>query len=278
MERFDHDGLRFELSDRGGTEAPAVVLLHGFPADRHSWDVVADRLAGAGYRVLAPDQRGYSPGARPAGRRCYVLDALSGDVLALADQAGLRRFHVVGHDLGALVAWHLAGTAPGRVASLTAVSVPHPRAMAVAVRRGPQALRSWYVLAFQVPALPERILAWRNGALLHRMLVNSGLGAEAAARYSARAARPGGLTGPIGWYRALPLAVGQVPTPVAVPTLMIWSPGDRFVSRAAAQGAAACVAGPYLFVEIPGAPHWLPEAFPDAVAGPLLSHLGSHPL
>ena len=112
VDQYSRADLTFEVSDTGPADGRAVILLHGFPEDRHCWDSLAGSLAGAGYRALAPDQRGYSPGARPAGRRAYALDQLAGDVLALADAAGVDRFDVVGHDWGAAVAWFLAGGAP----------------------------------------------------------------------------------------------------------------------------------------------------------------------
>jgi pimeloyl-ACP methyl ester carboxylesterase len=277
METFDNDGLRFEVTDRGPAGAPTVLLLHGFPADRHCWTAVSDHLVAAGYRTLAPDQRGYGPRSSPSGRRAYSIDALADDVLALADQAGVDRFAVVGHDWGAAVAWHLAGTTPERVASLTAVSVPHPRAFRRALGRSDQAVRSWYMLAMQLPVLPEHALAWRGGALLRRSLRASGLAADIADRYVARAARPAALTGPVSWYRAIPFAPRRPLKPITVPTIMIWSPGDVYVARAAAEGAAAWVDAPYRFIEIPDATHWLPEGAPDAVAAATLEHLRAHP-
>jgi pimeloyl-ACP methyl ester carboxylesterase len=278
MDYVQRDGLRFEVTDRGPAEAPVVILLHGFPSDRRCWDTVSDRLVEAGYRTLAPDQRGYSPGARPRGRRAYRLDALGDDILGLADAAGVARFHLVGHDWGAVVAWHLAGTVPGRVATLAAVSVPHPRAMRRAAVHSRQALRSWYMLAFQVPALPERLLARRGGAGLRKALQSSGLEAGAARRYARRAEDPAGMRGPIGWYRAIPFAPRGASRPVPVPTVMIWSAGDAFITRFAAEGAAAWVDAPYRFVEVPGANHWLPENNPDPVADAVLDHLAAHPL
>jgi pimeloyl-ACP methyl ester carboxylesterase len=277
MESFENDGLRFDVTDLGPADGPVVVLLHGFPADRHCWRAVAGELAAAGYRTLAPDQRGYGPRSRPAGRRAYSIDVLGDDVLALADQAGVDRFALVGHDWGAAVAWHLAATAPDRLASLTAVSVPHPRAMLRAAARSDQALRSWYVAALQLPVLPERVLAWHGGALLRRGLRSSGLDAAAVERYSARAADPAAMAGPIGWYRAIPFAPRRRPEPVTVATMMIWSAGDTFVSRAAAEGAAAWVDAPYRFVEIPDGTHWLPEDAPAAVAAATIQHLRAHP-
>jgi pimeloyl-ACP methyl ester carboxylesterase len=275
METFEHDGLHFDVTDLGPADGPVVIMLHGFPSDRHCWDAVGGRLVDAGYRVLAPDQRGYSPGARPVGRRAYRISVLGDDVLALADQAGADRFHVVGHDWGAAVAWHLASEAPDRVASLTAVSVPHPRAMLRALTHSTQALHSWYMLAFQLPGLPERLLASKGGARLRDGLLADGLGAEAAGRYGARAADPAAMTGPLNWYRAIPFADRGASHPVTVPTVMIWGPGDRYVSRTAAEGAAAWVAAPYRFVEVSGASHWLPEEQPDAVADAVLVLLGA---
>src|SRR5829696_8273650 len=107
MDSYHHDGLRFDVSDAGPVGGRAVVLLHGFPNDRTAWDAVIPELVANGCRVLAPDQRGYSPGARPRHRRDYRLSRLVGDVIALADQAGVERFDVVGHDWGAVVAYYL---------------------------------------------------------------------------------------------------------------------------------------------------------------------------
>jgi pimeloyl-ACP methyl ester carboxylesterase len=277
MESFTHDNLTFEVTDLGPADGEAVILLHGFPADRHSWDAVAGRLVAADLRILAPDQRGYSPEARPTTRAAYRPEALASDVLALADQAGVDRFHIVGHDWGAVVAWYLAAADPDRVATLTAVSVPHPAAMAHAWRTSTQVLRSWYMVAFQVPVLPELALSWHQGAAVARALRASGLGTEAAERYASRAARPGGFTGPLGWYRALPLGSAIGATAVRVPTVMIWAPGDQFIGRGAAERAAAWVRASYRFVEVAGGDHWLPEEAPGAVADAVIDLVRAHP-
>jgi pimeloyl-ACP methyl ester carboxylesterase len=276
MDRYQHAGLTFEVTDRGAGEP--VVLLHGFPSDRHAWDGLADRLVASSRRVLAPDQRGYSPSARPRARAEYRVDRLVADVMVLVRTAGLDRFHVVGHDWGAAVAWYLAGARPDRVASLTALSVPHPAAMGAAVRRGRQALRSWYMLAFQVPFLPELALGSAGGRGLAWALRRGGLDAATASRYAARARQPEGWHGPLGWYRALPLELRAPARPVTVPTLMIWGPDDAFITRAAAEGAARWVEADYRFVEVPGGDHWLPERFPDAVAAAVLPWLAAHPV
>ena len=269
MDGYTHQGLRFDLDDLGPLSGEPVVALHGFPQDRSCWQALAPQLVGAGYRVLAPDQRGYSRGARPPGRAAYRLADLADDVLALADSAGLGSFHLVGHDLGALVAWRVAASASTRVASLTALSVPHPRAMAAALRRPDQAARSWYVLAFQVPGA-ERVVSAGRGRLLEAALRASGLGPGPARRYATRMADPDAARAALAWYRALP---GLPPTPaVTVPTLQVWGRGDPFVGRRAVEGTAEWVVGRYRSVEIDGG-HWLAEQHAEPVGEALLGHL-----
>jgi pimeloyl-ACP methyl ester carboxylesterase len=276
MERFGNAGFSFEVTDTspaaGGGGGQVAVLLHGFPEDRHSWGGVAPLLAAAGYRVLAPDQRGYSPGARPAARSAYTLSQLAGDVLALADAAGAERFHLAGHDWGGALAWYVADRYPGRLISLASLSVPHPQAFLRAVTSSNQVARSWYVAAFQLPALPELALSRRGGQAMRAALVRTGLDPGSAARYAARAADPAALRGPLSWYRAIPLGLRERTGRIEVPTLFMWSDGDRFVSRAAAGLCGRYVSGPYRFEVLEGASHWLPEEVPEPVAALLVAH------
>jgi len=160
--RLQARGLVFDALVAGPPAGELVVLLHGFPQTAACWARVAEALAAAGYRVLAPDQRGYSPGARPAAVRAYRMPELVGDVLALAEAAGAARFHLVGHDWGGAVAWALAGRHPERVATLTSVSTPHPRAFAAALLTGGQLLRSAYIGFFAIPRLSELVLGARG--------------------------------------------------------------------------------------------------------------------
>lgn len=274
MDTYTRDGLTFDVSDTGPGDGPVVVALHGFPEDRHAWDRLTPALAEAGYRVLAPDQRGYSPGARPPRRRDYRVDALASDVLALADRVAATRFDVVGHDWGAVVAWELAMRHPDRVRSCTALAVPHPGAFAASLVRSSQLLHSWYMLAFQVPALPEWALA-RGGDRLVDRLARTGLDRSTAERYAARAGTAGAMTGPINWYRAIPLSAAARPRPVEVPTLFAWGARDPFVTRAAAERCAAWVRGPYRFLELPEGTHWLPTGAAGELAPAILGHLAA---
>lgn len=276
MDSYQRGPWRFDVTDLGPADGPVVVLLHGFPEDRGCWAEVASSLAGAGRRVLAPDQRGYSPGARPLRRRDYRIDELEADILALADAAGAERFDVVGHDWGAALAWALAARHPLRVRSVAALSVPHTQAFLRAMARGGQLLHSWYMGFFQIPALPERLMALAGPTRAAQTLVRGGLPRDVAARYAARLTDPASVRGPIGWYRAIPYGVRSPLPSVGVPALFVYGEGDPFITRSAADGCAACVTGPYRYEVLPGAGHWLPEANAARVAALLAEHLDAH--
>ena len=276
MDSFTRDDLHFPVTEQGPADGTPVVLLHGFPQTAASWDPVARRLADAGYRVLAPVQRGYSPGARPAGRRAYRIEELVADVAALADSAGGAPVHVVGHDWGAIVAWALAALQPDRVRTVTGVSVPHPAAFFRAMATSRQALLSWYTYAFQVPGLAERYLS-RPGALA-AALRRTGQTPERARRDEAALAALGGLqqalAGGINWYRAVPLWEHRgLPVPVEVPALMVGSDGDSAVSLEAVHGNGAWMRGPYRLEVLPGVSHWIPDEEPDRLADLVLEHV-----
>lgn len=273
MDGFTRDGLVFDVRDGGPQDGVPVVLLHGFPQDSSAFDRLAPALHGAGLRTLAPDQRGASPGARPAGRAAYSLRRTTADVLGLLDAAGLADAHVVGHDWGAAVGWALAARHAGRVRSLTALSVPHPEAMGRAALTGGQALRSWYMGFFQLPALPEALLTAGGGALLRRSLRRTGLPAAVADRYADRQLQPGALRASLGWYRALPVDARDPIGPVSVPTLHVWGSRDPFIGRAATEGSAALVRGPYRLEVLDGAGHWLPELSADRVGELITAHV-----
>jgi pimeloyl-ACP methyl ester carboxylesterase len=256
-------GLSFDVLDEGPLEGDPVVLLHGFPQRASSWDRVAPLLHRAGLRTLALDQRGYSPGARPRSRSAYRIDEAVSDLLALLDDVG-RPVHLVGHDWGAAVGWVAAARHPERLRTFTAVSVPHPGAMLRSGLLSGQAIRSWYVAAFQLPWMPELLMSTRWG---DRLLAATGMPAEAVERYRREVVEDGALAGGLGWYRALPLpGSGVLPARVTVPTTMVWSDGDTAIGRAAARGAERYVDAPYTFVELPGTSHWVPEEAPEALA------------
>jgi pimeloyl-ACP methyl ester carboxylesterase len=273
VDSFRRDGLTFDVLDGGPPDGEPVVLLHGFPQDATAWNQVSPALHRAGLRTLALDQRGHSPMARPRGRRHYRLRETAEDVLALLDAVGHKSAHVVGHDLGGLVAWALAAWHPERVRTLTVLSTPHPAALTRAMTRGSQALRSYYMAVFQLPFLPERLLLSWGGTPLRRMLRGGGLSREAAAHYVGRMREPGALSAALGWYRAMPLGMTDRVGTVRVPTLHVWSTGDTFLGRAATEATGQYVDAPYRLEVLDDVTHWIPELASDRVAELVTAHV-----
>jgi pimeloyl-ACP methyl ester carboxylesterase len=284
MHEFSRDGLTFDVSDSGPDAddtnsadggAPVVVLLHGFPENRTSWLAVTPLLTAAGFRVLAPDQRGYSPRARPLRRRDYVMPELVADVLALVDAAGAEKVHMVGHDWGGGVAWAFAHAHPDRLHTVTSLTTPHPRAMAKSMVVGTQALHSWYMGMFQLPWLPEKAITAGGGKNFKRGLVDAGLPEEAAERYAAPLRDRAAARAAVNWYRGLPLA--RAPKgKVTVPALYVYATEDRFLGRKAADLTADYVAAPYRYEVLEGRSHWLPEEAPHEVAQLVVEHARAH--
>lgn len=273
---FQHDGLSFDVDDSGG-DGDVVMLLHGFPQTKASWRHVTPALVGAGYRVVAPDQRGYSPGARPRRRRDYSLDHMVGDALALADAAEASRFHVVGHDWGGAVAWGLGAAHADRVASLTSLTTPHGRALAGSMVRSTQLLRSWYMLAFQLPGLPERMLTTKGGDRAREQLAKGGL-TGASLDDSVELLTSGGARGALSWYRGAPFSPRHLAAPVTVPSLYVYGTDDFALGRKAADLTSRYVTGPYRFEVLEGVGHWIPDDAADRVNPMLLEHLAAHPV
>lgn len=279
MDRFENDGLTFEVIEAtppdGSPVTGTALLLHGYPQTPHAWSDVIPALTAAGVRCLAPALRGYSPGAMPQGRRAYRIERLVGDALALLDAAGLDSAHVVGHDWGGGIAWQLAMHHPDRVGSLTVLSIPHPAAMIWALPRSLQGLKSWYMLAMQLPVLPEALL---GQGVRHRGLQALRLPEHHERAYVRWLRHPGALSSTLGPYRALatrPRAGAYSLTmPVRVPTRFVWGNRDPYLGRVAAEATHRYCTGPYRFVEI-NAGHWLPEKEPERVAEEILTSIRS---
>lgn len=279
MERYTRDGLVFDVRDAGPPDGPVVVLLHGFPQRNDSWNAVIDRLTAAGYRCLAPNQRGYSPGARPPRRRDYRMSELVADVGALIDASGAPRVHLVGHDWGAGVAWGVAAELPDRLATVSPVSVPHPAAFLKSFVTSRQGLASWYMGFFQLPWLPEWLLTRGKGAVAAKTLRRSGQTAAAAERDAQAMIEPGALTGGLNWYRGLPLSnLRDSNQRISVPTMYVWSDDDIALKPKAARNTARYVDGEYRFEVMPGVSHWIPDTEPDRLADLLLDWFAAHPI
>jgi pimeloyl-ACP methyl ester carboxylesterase len=262
------NGLRFESLVAGPDAADTVILLHGYPQSAGSWTETMEWLAGRGYRSIAPNLRGYSPGANPRDALEYSMDQLVADVIGIADARGVGRFHLVGHDWGGALAWSVAGAHPQRLLSLTSISTPHSAAMLEALRSSTQSLRSIYMGFFRIPRLPELLLQAGNYAQLGLSLRAFGLPGAAWQRDRQQLRRVG-MRGPLNWYRGATKHLR--PRRVSVPTLYIWGRRDPFLGRKAAELTAKYVTGPYRFEELK-AGHWIP----DRNAGDLQRILGEH--
>ncbi len=280
MDEYRSGALTFEVLDIGPQDGMPVVLLHGFPQFNTIWVPVMQRLAAKGYRCLAPNQRGYSPGARPPRRRDYTGEQLVGDVVALIDALGAPKVHLVGHDWGAAVAWGAAVSAPERLATVTALSVPHPAAFMKALATSRQFLASWYIYFFQLPRVPEWVLSRRGGKGFARLLGGrTGQAPAAAARDVTAMTESGSLTTAINWYRALPFnKPGLIKSKVNVPALYVWSDGDTALLEKGARDTADYVTGDYRFEILRGATHWMPDECPGTVADLLLDWFAAHPI
>jgi pimeloyl-ACP methyl ester carboxylesterase len=263
------NGVSLHVVESGPRRGPLVVLLHGFPDFSYGWRKQAPALAAAGFRVLVPDQRGYTTSDKPKAVSDYALPKLAADVVGLIDEAGQERAFVVGHDWGAAVAWWLALTRPERVERAAVLNVPHPTVMRRHVLTNPrQALRSWYVFFVQLPWLPERLLARDDHALLAGALRGSRRGAFTRAdveRYRAAWAEPGALTAMLNWYRAAVRAPGSLSSGrVRVPLLLLWGARDAFLGRELVEPSAARCDDARVVV-YDKASHWVQLDEPEAV-------------
>ncbi|MFC4561806.1 alpha/beta fold hydrolase [Nocardiopsis mangrovi] len=268
--------LTFDALSAGPQDGPPVLFLHGFPEFATCWRAHMAAVARAGFRAIAVDQRGYSPGARPRGVDAYAVPELVGDVFGFADALGLERFHLVGHDWGGVVAWPAAALHPERVATLSVLSTPHPAALAQAIGESPeQRERLSYIGLFRIEGTAEQALL-ADGAAQLAAVYEGKVSTDLVADNVRRLSEPGALTAALNWYRALDPG-GQAGVPaVAVPTLYVWGDGDPAFGSAAAERTAEWVSGPYTHVPLGGASHWLPEEQPERVIAPLLAHLTAH--
>lgn len=275
------NGLRFKCRKQGSKGEP-VIMLHGFPETSHMWLPLMAKLSSTGYQCLAPDQRGYSPGARPEGIEHYRYAHLSDDVIAMADEMGYDKFHLIGHDHGAGVGWTVTNNHPDRVHSWTAMSVPHIAAFGRAIREDKdQSERSQYIGVFQQVGEAEKMLSTDNLAPL-KAIWDKG-SKEQVEEYVNVFSQPGALTGALNWYRgSLSLEQGaadatQAVGEISTPTLCLWGNQDTAIGRQSTVWAAEYMTGPYRFVEM-DAGHWLMQEAKDQVIAEILNHLQANPL
>lgn len=271
-------GLRFTADIAGPESGTPVLMLHGFPQSRHSWARQAAHLAAHGYRCIAPDQRGYSPGARPPATEDYALDRIVSDGFAIMDALGAARFHLAGHDWGGQIAWSMAMRDPVRIHSLSVLSRPHPAAFAEAWSKDPdQPGRSGHHRSL---LLPETLKALRDAELkpFRTMFSGQGVPDAAAENYVRTLSDPGALEAAIEWYRAAATGLRNAAAPVVrVPTMFIWGDQDATVGRYAAEATVRFVEAPYRFEPIEGAGHFLTDQVPERVNALLLEQITAYP-
>ncbi|MBT9504002.1 MAG: alpha/beta hydrolase [Burkholderiaceae bacterium] len=272
VKRVNVGGLEFPVLDIGS--GPAVLLLHGFPDTHALWRKQVGPLVAAGYRVVAPDLRGFGDAPRPQAIADYHPGLILGDVIGLLDVLSINQARVVGHDWGAVVSWLLAMHFPDRVERLMVMSVGAPgNPLFYAIE---QREKSWYTLFFQFEGVAEEALQRDNWALLRGMMRNEGDIEQAIERFSTR---PGLLTAGLNWYRAFLKPQRQDPKAPPVPrvkahVLGVWSDGDHFLTEAQMKTSGKLVSGNWRYERVAGAGHWMMLDRPEAVTRLMLGFLG----
>jgi pimeloyl-ACP methyl ester carboxylesterase len=275
------NGIRLHCVEAGPEDGPLLIFLHGFPELWYCWRKQIGPFAEAGFRVLAPDQRGYNTSDKPKGMRAYGMDAVVADLAGLIDEAGRQKAYVVAHDWGGMAGWWLGLRHPERIEKLVLLNAPHPEVMWRHLWTNPaQRKRSWYIFFYQLPWLPERTLRKDGFSYLVKALkVTSRRGTftdEEIAVYREAWAQPGALTAMLNWYRAgLRSRPKRPPSPrVAVPTLLIWGTKDRFLGEELAQPSIdLCNLGRLARVE--EATHWIQHEEPERVNALILDFFQS---
>ena len=260
----------FAVTDEGRGEP--VVLLHGFPDSARLWRHQIPALVAAGFRVIAPDQRGFGETDKPVGEEAYKLSEVIGDVVALLDALKLERVHLVSHDWGAAVGWGLCAYQPQRVTRHVALSVGHLTALwnaGLAQRR-----LAWYMLLFMRRGLAEEILMrdnwqWFRDLFAHHTEMETWL---------KDLSRPSALTAALNWYRANVdveswTAEGWVLPRVTVPTLGVWSTGDAYLTEVQMVASSQYMDAAWEYLRVEGASHWLMLDRPDYVSRVLVEYL-----
>ncbi len=265
------NGIRLHVDQAGSADDPLVILLHGFPEFSCGWRKQIPYLVEAGYRVWAPDQRGYNLSDKPDGVAAYSLDELAADVIGLIDAAGEKQIFLVGHDWGALVAWWVASKYPDKLKKLVILNVPHGAVMRKHLRSSFTQLRkSWYIFFFQIPWLPEMLVKrqnWKMGIESLTRTSRRGTFTDSdLEKYRQAWSQPKAYKSMLNWYRAMIQKPSKPPASsrITVPTLLIWGAKDKFLGREMARPSIdLCDDGRLVFIE--EATHWVQHEEADRV-------------
>lgn len=271
---IDANGFRFAV-DEAGSGDHLALCLHGFPESRFSWRFQLPELAAIGYRVWAPDLRGYGETEpKPSSVADYLIDRLMEDVGALIDASGAKKVTLIGHDWGAGLAWAFATNRVRQLERLVIMNVPHPAVMMASMRKGnwAQLGRSWYMFFFQLPGIPELAMTANDARAIRRAfhgmaLDKTNFGPDVLDRYARDAQRPGAMRGMINWYRAAMRLGGKMRGPWSVidtPTLIVWGEEDAALGVELLQGTEDFVRD-LTIRRLPGVSHWVQQEAPQKV-------------
>lgn len=247
-----------------------VLLLHGFPDSNYLWRGVIPKLTQAGYKVIAPDQRGFGESDAPEGVENYDMALIAKDAVAVLAALDIQKARLVAHDWGAMIGWLLAGTYPERFESYTAISVGHPKAYASAGFE--QKKKGWYVLFFQLGGIAEKVFMADDWSIF-RKTVNDHPEID---HWIQDLSRPGRLTAGMNWYRANLKKLWKTDFPrVKIPVFGIWSTDDVALAEDQMIGSAAFVDAPWWYERLDGVSHWIPVDAPDTVSEMLIGYFKS---
>jgi pimeloyl-ACP methyl ester carboxylesterase len=266
-ERIEVNGLGFHVVDVG--RGPVVLLLHGFPDSSHLWRHQVPALTEAGYRVIAPDLRGFGESDKPEETEAYALSIIATDVSGILDARDVQQVFVVGHDWGAALSWLFAALFPDRVEKHVAMSVGHFSAFSNPSME--QREKSWYMLLFQFKGIAEKLLT-RDDWLLFRKFTRNHPELQ---KWIGDLSRPGALTAALNWYRANVnpkdmAAESPVLPPVQAPTLGIWSTGDAYLTEEPMTRSGQYVDGGWRYERVEEASHWMQLDQPERINNLLL--------
>lgn len=270
------NGFTFDCHISGNESDELVILLHGFPESSYMWTKLMPAISAKGFYCVAPDQRGYSQGASPSGRKLYTIEVLAQDIVAISKTLGKEKFHLIGHDWGAAVGWEVAAKNPDNIISWSGLSVPHVQGFGEAIMGDWQQRRmSLYMAFFQLPFLPEFFMRLFNFKIM-RFLWKKSSKKEVEYNLSIYK-RKNGLTTSLNYYRGnfdllRRAAKEQVVPSVTAPTLFIWGKYDFAIGVAAVENGHKYVTGYYNFVTIKGS-HWLIQSRYNEVKVPIIDHL-----
>jgi pimeloyl-ACP methyl ester carboxylesterase len=266
---LEHDSLAFPAIAAGPVDGDLVLLLHGFPQTARAWTAQVQTLGREGWRAVAPDLRGFAAQALPTAVADYTQDRIRGDVFAIANQLGAERFHLVGHDLGGIIAWDVACRHPDRIRSLTVASTPHLAAFAAALDSGQPPLPPFEL--FRQPGIAEQVMLANQAAALRASY--NGLEPDLIDHYVAHFSSPGILTGALNHFRSFDYSDWRALPAATVATLFVWGSDDPYLAESTARETRAHVAAAYTEVALDGIGHWVPELATEATTTLLLNHL-----